>query len=231
MVVVGEDAPEVAAGLGVGEFVDEEGFVGRGVVEPGVGFAGAGVVAGEGGDVVAVGEVAHPAQVVCAEADADDGQVEELGGVVGVVEALGDLGAGAGDDLGEADGAGVGARLRLEDALLQDQAVEEPGVELKVRGVRGDEAGEVSGIGDALEEEGGRGDALGRAELDETVGGGDGETVGAQGIEAQHEGVEGGRIVEIMPVDQLEQVQSFGAASQPDEQLPFDEDGTAGHSL
>ena len=79
MVVVGEDAPEVAAGLGVGEFVDEEGFVGRGVVEPGVGVAGAGVVASEGGDVVVVGDVAHPAQVVCAETDADNGEVEELG--------------------------------------------------------------------------------------------------------------------------------------------------------
>ena len=132
MVVVGEDAPEVAAGFGVGEFVDEEGFVGRGVVEPGVGFAGAGVVAGEGGDVVVVGDVARPAQVECAEADVDDGQVEELGGVVGVVEALCDLCAGAGDDLGEAEGAGVGAGERLEEAFLQDQAVEEPGVESKV---------------------------------------------------------------------------------------------------
>ena len=68
MVVVGEDASEVAASLGVGEFVDEEGFVRRGVVEPGVGVAGA----------------------------------------------------------------GVGARLRLEETLLQYQAVEEPGVDLKV---------------------------------------------------------------------------------------------------
>ena len=89
----------------------------------------------------------------------------------------------------------------------------------------------MSWIGETLEEERGLGDAFGRAELDETVGGGDGKAVGAQGIEAQHEGVEGGRIVEVMPVDQLEQVQSFGAAAQPDQQLPFDEDGTAGHSL
>ena len=68
----------------------------------------------------------------------------------------------------------------------------------------------MSGVGETLEEERGRGDAFGRAELDETVGGGDCKTVGAQGIEAQHEGVEGGRIVEIIPVDQLEQVQPFG---------------------
>ena len=231
MVVVGEDAPEVAAGFGVGELVDEEGFVGRGVVEPGAGFAGAGVVAGEGGDVVVVGEIARPAQVVCAEADADNGEVEELGGVVGVVEALGDLGAGTGDDLGEAAGAGVGAGERLEEAFLQDQAVEEPGVESKVRGICFDQADEVSGVGETLEEERSRGDALGGAELDEAVGGGDGKTVGAQGIEAQHEGVEGGRIAEELPVDQLEQVESFDAAAQSDEQLPFDEDGAAGHSL
>ena len=117
MVVVGEDAPEVAAGFGITEFVYKDGFVGRGVVEPDEGVAGAGVVTGEGGDVVVVGDVAHPAQIVCAETDADDGQVEKLGGVVGVVEALGDLCAGAGDDLGEAQGAGVGACGRFEEAL------------------------------------------------------------------------------------------------------------------
>ena len=79
-----------------------------------------------------MGDVARPAQVVCAEADADDGEVEELGGVVGVVEALCDLCAGAADDLGEDEGVGVGAGGRLEETLLQYQAVEEPGVELKV---------------------------------------------------------------------------------------------------
>ena len=58
----------------------------------------------------------------------------------------------------------------------------------------------MSGIGDTLEKERYPGDTFGGAELDETFGGGDGETVGAQGIEAQDEGVEGGRIVEETPV-------------------------------
>ena len=89
----------------------------------------------------------------------------------------------------------------------------------------------MSGVGDTLEEERRRGDAPGGAELDEAVGGGDGEAVGAQGIEAQHEGVEGGRIAEVLPVDQLEQVEPFDAAAQSDEQLPFDEDGAAGNRL
>ena len=140
MVVVGEDALEVAAGLSVGDQLDEEGVVGRGAVEPDAGVAGAGVVTGEGGYVVAADKVAHPAQVVCAELNVDEGQVEQGGGIVGVVEALGDLRPGAGDDLGEAVGAGKGAGGRLKEALLEDETVEEEGVDVKISGLLLDDA-------------------------------------------------------------------------------------------
>ncbi len=108
VIVVGEDALEVETRLVVGEQLDEEGFVGRGAAEPDVGVAGAGVVTDEGGYVVVVGDIARPAQVVCAETDVDGGKVEQVDGVVGVVEALCDLRPGAGDDLGETLRAGKG---------------------------------------------------------------------------------------------------------------------------
>ena len=64
----------------------------------------------------------------------------------------------------------------------------------------------MSGIGDTLEKERSPGDALGGAEFDETVGGENGETVRAQVIETQDEGIEGCRIVEVTPVDEFEQI-------------------------
>ena len=77
MGVVGQDALEVETGLVVGDPFDEEGFVGCGAVEPGSGVAGAGVVTGEGGDGVLTGVVLHPAQVICAEGNVDEGAVEQ----------------------------------------------------------------------------------------------------------------------------------------------------------
>ena len=77
MGIVRQDALEVEAGLVVGDALDEEGLVEVGALEPDFGVAGAGVVTGEGGYGIFVGEILHPAQVVCAEADVDEGAVEQ----------------------------------------------------------------------------------------------------------------------------------------------------------
>jgi len=91
-----ENALQVAARVVVGDPVDEKGVVRLCAAEPVSGLAGAGVITGDGGNVVASDIVARPAQVVCAETDADDGVVEQFGGIVGIVETMGDLPAGAG---------------------------------------------------------------------------------------------------------------------------------------
>ena len=77
MGIVRQDALEAKAGLVVGDPLDEEGFVGCGAVEPGSGVAGAGVVTGEGGYGVFIDIILHPTQVIGAEADVDEGAVEQ----------------------------------------------------------------------------------------------------------------------------------------------------------
>lgn len=90
------------------------------VADPFLDVAAAGVVGGEGEDIVAAEFALEAAQVPDAVADVAFGLVDGLDGVRGVLELSGDPLGCVGHELHEADGAAVRVNVVLEFALGLD---------------------------------------------------------------------------------------------------------------
>ena len=116
-----QDFADVFAGLLVGDGVDIVEVGGPAVfADPGLDVAAAGVVGGEGEDVVAVEFALQGAQVPDAVADVALGLMDGLDGIRGVLELAGNPLGGVGHELHEADGAAVRVHAVLELALGLD---------------------------------------------------------------------------------------------------------------
>lgn len=116
-----QDFADVFAGLLIRNRVDVVEVGGPAVfADPGLDVAAAGVVGGEGEDVVAVEFALQGAQVPDAVADVALGLVDGLDGIRGVFELAGNPLGGVGHELHEADGAAVRVHAVLELALGLD---------------------------------------------------------------------------------------------------------------
>ena len=116
-----QDFFDVFAGLLVGDGVDVVEVGGPAVVaDPLLDVTAAGVVGGEGEDVVAAEFALEAAQVPDAVADVAFGLVDGFDGVRGVLELAGDPLGCVGHELHEADGAAVRVDVVLEFALGLD---------------------------------------------------------------------------------------------------------------
>ena len=116
-----QDFADVFAGFLVGDCVDVVEVGGPAVfADPGLDVAAAGVVGGEGEDVVAVEFALQGAQVPDAVADVALGFVDGLDGIRGVFKLAGNPLGGVGHELHETDGAAVRVHAVLELALGLD---------------------------------------------------------------------------------------------------------------
>lgn len=116
-----QDFFDVFAGLLVGDGVDVVEVGGPAVVaDPLLDVAAAGVVGGEGEDVVAAEFALEAAQVPDAVADVALGLVDGLDGIRGILELAGNPLGGVGHELHESDGAAVRVHAVLELALGLD---------------------------------------------------------------------------------------------------------------
>src|SRR5690554_4593994 len=126
---VAEHRLHVEAGLAEGHALHEEVELLRGVGQPAVDAARAGVVGGRRGQAVAAVAVEHVADIGAAQADVQLRVEHRVGARIADAELAGQLGGGAGHHLHQAPGAGGGDRLGVVGALAPGDAHQQVGVD------------------------------------------------------------------------------------------------------